>query len=256
MSQKTNDSKESPDQKDHNLIFDYSDDRKPKASAPGTNKRATDKMLIGGIVALLVLFAAVMGYIYWQGNKRPLTIEDLHQMNFKGELEPSQGYIYNNAYSFVKYQDQWYTTLMSQSGNSHYNFAFRYSPKDVEDVPVSGRLDEGLFNNATEYYITFNPLGDNLSNTVLAVNDLNQHMINTFLKTPIPACDRNETEACATRPIITCESADSSSIVVAIEQSRNPAVELDGNCITLGGEGLGQVKAVDRLLYHFYNIME
>ncbi len=242
---------------DHNLIFDYSDnkDNKEKKHIPQSGKQSSDKMLIGGIVFLIVFFAAVMGFIYWKNTQRPLTIEEMHALNLKGDLDPEQGFVYNKAYSFIRYDDQWYTSLLSQSGNTHFNFAFRYSPTEVEDVALTGTLDTDLFNSATQYYITFNPTASNLSNTVLAVNDFNQHMINTFLKTPIAACDRNETEACSLRPIITCESAQPTDIVVHIQQSTQLGVELRGNCIILKGEGLGQVKAVDRLLYHFYTIM-
>ena len=248
------------DPKHENPIFDYSDKpsgkSKHSATTPDAGKCSTDKMLIWGIVFLVVLFAAVMGYIYWKNSQRPLTIEELHVLNLKGKLNKEQGFVYNKAYSFILYQDQWYTVLSSQTGKTHYNFAFRYSPRDVENVPLSDNLDEELFNNAAEYYITFNPTADNLSNTVLAVNDFNQHMINTFQKLPIPACDRNETEACATRSIVTCDNMNKSrDVVVYIQNSPDAAVELDGNCIVLKGEGLGQVKAVDRLLYHFYSIM-
>ncbi len=245
--------------KDEGLTVDYSDrpSAKPRSSGstPAAGKRSTDAMLIGGIVFLVVLFASVMGYIYWKNSQRPLTIEEMHVLNLKGKLDPELGFVYNKVYSFIKYQDQWYTSLASRSGKTHYNFAFRYSPRDVEDVLLTGSLNQALFNNATEYYITFNPTAGNLSYTVLAVNDFNQHMINTFQKLPIAACDRNETDACATRPIITCENAAPTDIVVYIQESSNAAVQLNKNCITLKGNNLDQVKAVDRVLYQFYTIM-
>src|SRR3989338_10821065 len=111
----------------------------------------------GGLGFMVLLFAAVMGYIYWKNSQRPLTIEELHVLNLKGKLDPEQGFVYNKAYSFILYQDQWYTSLASPSGKTHFNFAFRYSPNQVEDVPLTGTLDKELFNNADEYYITFNP---------------------------------------------------------------------------------------------------
>jgi hypothetical protein len=243
--------------KEENLIFDYSDKTPVKPSPQRTGTRATDKMLIGGVLGIVLLFAAVLGYIYWKSHQRPLTIEELHQRNLKGELDPELGYVYKDVYSFIKRDDFWYTALTSQSGRTLYNFAFRYPPHELEDVPVTGKLDEELFNNAREYYITFTPTEDNLSYTVLAVNDYNQHMLNAFQKTPIPACDRNETAPCWSRPIVTCDNVNRSrDVVVYIQNSPQVAVVFEGNCIMLKGEGFGQVKAVDRLLYHFYNIME
>ncbi len=246
-------------QKNENLIFDYSDklSGKPKPSDKAQDEgRATDRMLIGGIVVLVLLFASVMGYIYWKNSQRPLTIEELHAINLKGELGPEQGIVYKDVFSFIRQDDFWYTMLTSQSGRVMYNFAFRYSPQELEDVPITGKLDEQLFNNAREYYITFTPTEGNLTYTVVAVNDYNQHMLNAFQKTPIPACDRNETAICWSRPIVTCDNVNKSrDVVVYIQNSPEAAVEFKGNCIVLKGEGLGQVKAVDRVLYHFYNIM-
>jgi len=245
--------------KDENLIFDYSDEPKQKPSAPMAQptKRSTDKTLIISIAVLLLAIALFGGVIYWKNNQVPLTIEDLHQQNLQGKLDEDVGFVYKGVYSFVKVNDFWSTALVSQQGGTQYNFAFRYSPRELEHVPLRGTLDAERFNNATDYYITFNPLADNLSYTVLAVNDFNQHMLNTFQKTPIAACDRNETAACFSRPIVNCHTAHASAeIVVYIQQAPAPSVEINGTCIMLKGSGFDQVKSVDRLLYTFYNIME
>jgi hypothetical protein len=247
----------------HNLIMDY-DDVHPamkrkmereagKARAEGDSQNS-DLIFYATLGVLILIFAGFFAVGYYKSHKREYTIEELHERNFKGKLDPKDGYVYKGVYSFVLKDGFWYTALQSQTGRSLYSFAFRYSPRDLEGLPVSGSLNSALFNNATEYYLTFNPTAENLSHTVLAVNDYNQHMLNVFSKTPIPACDRNETAVCSMRPIMRCDSTD--DVVVYIKDDANPGVEFRENCIVILGRGFDQVKGVDRVLYKFYKIME
>ena len=227
-------------------------DPSPEQHTPEDSRRSTTILLIA--IAVIVMFtASFFAFGYFRSHQRPLTIEELHNLDFQGKLEKSEGYIYHGVYSFVKVDGFWYTALQSQSGLSQYSFAFRYSPEELERLPVSGALDTASFNNASEYYITFNPVAENLSYTVLAVNDYNQHMLNAFSKVPVAACDRNETIACETRPIVTCGST--TGVVVYIRDADTSGVQFGGNCITISGRGFDQVKGVDRVLYKFYNIM-
>ena len=243
-----------------NLFTDYSDSplalrrkiRDAKPIKPEEGKRS-DILFFAALGILLLTFASFFAVGYYKSHKRPLTIEELHDLNFEGKLDSDEGYVHDGIYSFIKLDGFWYTALQSQSAKTLYNFAFRYSPRDLASLPVTGTLDTSLFNSAAEYYITFNPTAQNLSHTVLAVNDFNQHMINAFKKFPIAACDRNETVACADRPIITCENTE--KVVVYIKNEEIPSVEFEDNCIIISGQGFDQVKGVDRVLYKFYNIM-
>ena len=253
--------KQKPEGEDENKLFtDYSDSpislrRKLREAKPIDLQQAkrSDILFYCVIGILIVLFASFFAVGYYKSHKRPLTLEELHEKNFDGKLASDEGYIYNGLYSFIKFDGFWYTALQSKTGSTLYNFAFRYSPNELESVKVGGNLDTVLFNSASQYYITFNPTEENLAHTVLAVNDFNQHMINAFQKMPIAACDRNETISCETRPIITCESTD--EIVVYIRQAESASVEYDNNCIVVSGNEFDQVKGVDRVLYTFYNIM-
>ena len=178
----------------------------------------------------------------------------MHLLNLKGKLKSEQGYLYNKAYSFVKFDDLWYMQLASPKKTRLYNVQFRYGPKEVEDIKISGALDFNLFNNATGYYVTFDPTGKDFSHVALAVADFNQHMVNIFFKTPIPACDRNETFACRERPVITCDSTD--KVVLYVKEANESKVSFDSNCIIVEGNGFDLVKEIDRVLYVFYEIME
>lgn len=214
----------------------------------------SDRTLIVAIILLLIGVAAIFGVKYFFKADMPLTIDELHALNFKGKLGEEQGYLHNGVYSFVKFDDLWYTQLKSPKGTRLYNIQFRYSPKEVEGVRVQGRLNLGLFDNATEYYVTFNPTGNEFSTVALAVGDFNQQMTNIFFKQPIAACDRNETSACIDRPVITCKDTD--KLVLYVKESNTSRVVYDDNCITVEGNGFELVKGVDRVLYELYGIME
>ncbi|MEK6869440.1 MAG: hypothetical protein AABX74_04375, partial [Nanoarchaeota archaeon] len=68
------------------------------------------------------------------------------------------------------------------------------------------------------------------------------------------ACDKNETNACANRPIITCDNTD--KLVLYVKEANNSGVYFDDNCIVIEGNGFDLVKGVDRVLYDFYEIIK
>ena len=213
----------------------------------------SDKLLIIAVILILIGFAAFFGLKYFT-KVEPKTIDDLHNLNFKGKLKEGRGFLYKGIYSFVKFEDLWYTQLVSPKGTRLYNIQFRYSPKDVESIKVDGRLNAGAFDNATDYYVTFNPRGNDFSSVALAVGDFNQQMTKIFFKQPIAACDRNETVACIDRPIITCENTD--KLVLYVKESNRSRVAYNNNCMMVEGNGLEMVKGVDRVLYDLYGIIK
>lgn len=216
-------------------------------------KLKSDKTLMIGAIIIILLFGAIFGLRHF-GQERPKTIDELHDLNFKGKLKKDQGYLYDGVYSFVKFDGLWYAQLVSPKGTRLYNIQFRYGPRDVEKIKIEGSLDTNLINNATEYYVTFNPTGQNFSSVALAIGDFNTHMTNIFFKQPIAACDKNETNACANRQIITCDNTD--KLVLYVKESNTSRVVYDDNCITIEGSGFDLVKGIDRVLYEFYEIIK
>ena len=218
------------------------------------SKLTSDKSLIVAVILLILLFAFIFITIRYFNPDPPGTIDELHEFNLLGKLKPEQGYIYNEVYSFVKFEDLWYTQLLSPKGTRLYDIQFRYGPKELEDITIGGTLNIQLFNDAQQYYVTFNPAGNDFSTVALAAADFNQQMVNIFFKEPIAACDRNETLNCIDRPIITCDNTD--KVVLYIKESINFKVYFDDNCIVVEGSGFDLVKGVDRILYNLYDIMD
>jgi len=216
-------------------------------------KKSSEIVLIASIILIVLLFAAIFAYSILNKPK-PQTIEDLHVLNLKGKLKPEQGYVYKGVYSFVTFDNVWYTQLTSPKGTKIYDLALRYSPKDLKDIIIEGKLDGKFFDNHDEFYVTFNPTGKEFSYVGLAVADFNTHMSKVFEKKPIAACDRNETEPCKERPIVTCEDAD--KLVLYIKESSRFRTYYNSNCIVVEGSGFDLVKGVDRVLYNLYNLMK
>jgi hypothetical protein len=215
--------------------------------------KSSEKALIIGIAIIVLLFVAVIAFGIFNKPK-PKTLEELHVLNLKGKLKPEQGYVYKGVYSFITSDNLWYTQLTSPKGTKLYSLALRYSPRDLKDIVIEGNLNGEFFNNKTEFYVTFNPTGKDFSSIGLAVADFNTHMSKVFEKKPIAACDRNETEPCKNRPIVTCE--DKGKLVLYVKESEKFRTYYNNNCIVVEGNGFDLVKGVDRILYNLYNIME
>ncbi|MEK6828417.1 MAG: hypothetical protein AABX78_03635, partial [Nanoarchaeota archaeon] len=196
--------------------FDQKIEEFNKVNAQEEPKKSSEKILIVSISIIVLLFISVIAFSIIN-KPQPKTLEDLHVLNLKGKLKPEQGYVYKGVYSFVTLDNLWYTQLTSPKGAKIYSLALRYSPKDLKGIAIEGTLDTEFFNNQSNFYNTFNPTGKELSYVSLAVADFSTHMAKVFEKDPIAACDRNETEACKTRPIVTCE--DAGKLVLYIKES-------------------------------------
>lgn len=216
-------------------------------------KKSSEKTLIIAVIAIVLLLAVIIAFSVFN-KQQPKTLEDLHVLNLKGNLKPEQGYVYKGVYSFVTLDNLWYTQITSPKGSKIYSLALRYSPKDLNGIVIEGSLDTELFNRKSEFFVTFNPTGKEFSFVGLAVADFNTHMSKVFEKNPIAACDRNETEPCKNRPIVTCEDKD--KLVLYVRESDKFRAYYNKNCIVVEGKGLDLVKGVDRILYSLYNIME
>ncbi len=215
----------------------------------------SEKTLIISIVIIVLFFIAIMAFSLLK-KPQPKTVEDLHLLNLKEKLKPEQGYLYNGIYSFIKVDNLWYTQLKSPKGQKLYDLALRFSPRELEGIPIEGKLNDQFFNNQSQFYYTFSPKGNNLQYVALAVADFSTHMSRVFEKMPIAACILNETISCYVRPIVTCDNKDDKDkLILQINESKTFKVHYDNNCIIVEGEGFDLIKGVDRVLYNLYGVM-
>lgn len=220
---------------------------------PEEGHKSSDKPLIFGIAGIILVIIAIVSYSVFN-KEQPATLEDLHILNLQGKLKPGQGYVYKGVYSFVNFDGVWHTQLKSPKGTKVYSMALRYSPRDVENISVEGKLDKGFFDSKAEFFVTFNPTGKDFSRVALAVADFDAHLAKVFEKMPIAACDRNETDVCKERPIVTCSDKD--KLVLYIKEADRFRAYYNDNCIIVEGNGFDLVRGVDRVLYNLYGIME
>ena len=224
-----------------------------KADVQEEPQKSSEKTLIIGIAVIILLLVSIITYSIFS-KPQPKTLEELHILNLKGKLKPEQGYVYKGVYSFVNFDNLWYTQLKSPKGTKEYSMALRYSPKDLKDIIIEGNINAKFLNEQNEFYVAFNPTGKELAYVGVAVADFDTHMSKVFEKKPISACDRNETEPCKTKPIVTCEDFD--KLVIYIKESDRFRAYYNNNCIVVEGKGFDLVKGVDRILYNLYGMME
>ncbi|MEM4254038.1 MAG: hypothetical protein QXR48_01485 [Candidatus Woesearchaeota archaeon] len=194
-------------------------------------------VLIVTLVALTVIFFAASKYFHKTPQNKP-------------------DFTYN-YFEFKKIEGMWHTKW--QRDGQLFDVSLRYSPLEVERILVGGALNKTWLQQP--YYLTFDP-DSNSSNSsnntdfkylALAFSELGLNWARGMGNQVITACTKNLTGVCAGHPIVTCDDDDKAVFYVRIAEK--PHVTLDGNCLIIEGRELELIKAVDRVLYHFYGIM-
>ena len=195
--------------------------------APEGEPKTTVLLWALGIIVVLVGLVFLVKYIIPE--KGPPTIE-------------------YNHFTFVESAGLWMTNW--QRGADVYEVSLRYNPLQTENISIRGEL------NATAglqpAYITFDPTAPELQFVALAAAELGLNYARGLGRQIEAACTVNETDACASRPIVSCDDADKA--VILLNQTGPASIELRGNCIELTGTRLELTRSVDRLLYHFFRI--
>jgi len=189
----------------------------------------TSWMIVGGIIALTVVVFAIFFLIPERENK-----------------------ITYNAFEFVYVNELWQTEW--ERDGQLYIPAFRFHPKEVENVPITGNVDSRF--RLESVYLTVDPsqvkTEEEAYLTVAAV-ELSLKLESLFEGKVVTACTRNETDGCVDRPIITCENTNST--VMYLKQAGEAKVVVNGNCVTIQGAGEEIVRAVDKVLYQWMGII-
>ncbi len=170
---------------------------------------------------------------------------------FVPEKKEFQSYSYN-GFVFQNISGMWFTEIQKAGTNKVYRVPLHYGPPELENVSISKDINN-FFTNKTKIYITFNPLGKNFSYIALAASEISINLAQTFNITPIAACTINETKACVSRPLVTCENAGSPAI--SLKHANDTKVYLENNCVVVQGPGRELMRATDRLLLKWFSIM-
>jgi len=155
-------------------------------------------------------------------------------------------------YHFVKEPRDGTWKFDWQRDDRVYSVPLRYSPYEVENVIIQGSINESF--NRPEVYVTFDPTQGNFSTLALATGELSLNMVRALQVTPIGACTVADNEACIERPIVTC--GDEGKSVILIKDEGEAKIWLKGDCIILFGKDFELLRAVDRLLYQWYEVIQ
>ena len=139
-----------------------------------------------------------------------------------------------------------------QRGEKLYSIPLRFNPYQVENVTLQGSLNETF--NRPIVYIAFDPTHGNFTTQSLATGELSLNMITALQVKPVAACTINDTDVCFERPIVSCGDPDKS--IILIKDEGEAKIWLKDECVVLFGKDFELLRAVDRLLYQWYNIME
>ena len=204
------------------------------------------------IIGVLVLFGVLFGGFFWYNNTigAPKTIDELHIMNMNGELDETEGMMYN-GHSFVKYDNMWWTVVgVEQKEVTH---PFHNSPKDVANISITGEFNSDTFNKNQDVYISTDPtivdkyysLGA-IALSVSVGKGINKH--------PVGAWSKSYEYNPGNVSIVTCDNANGRAVVEFVQDNRT-AVELDGTCMRVIGKSRESLRAMERLLYRWYRII-
>lgn len=166
--------------------------------------------------------------------------------------EPTYQTVTYGGFEFKNISGTWYTDW--QAGDKIVSIALRYNPIEVQNVSMVGILSNNFSDKPI--YITFDPLSEDKSFKYMALAgaELGESLAKVFEKEIYAACTRNETESCLDRPIVTC--ADKNQSVIFLNATGPARIIMRGNCLTLQGEGFELLRAVDKMLYIWYQIIQ
>ncbi|MBI4145284.1 hypothetical protein HY493_03690 [Candidatus Woesearchaeota archaeon] len=165
--------------------------------------------------------------------------------------EPPRGEIvtYNN-FEFEYKEDLWWS--LWQNEDTQYILSMHYNPLQTLNISVAGRINP-TFERDT-IYVTFDPRPESQAYVALAAAELSLNLVRAIGVKTIPACLVNETEPCATRPIVDCDTPNV-SVIVLNNVNLTTNIRLKNDCIILSGHDEELVRAVDRMVYTFYGII-
>lgn len=229
--------------------------RQPEKPVPREKKLWTDgKTLVLSILVLALVLSLTVGG--WKISQTPsgastvvLDVDGLHKLNREGKISDERGYIYN-GYSFVEHEGLWWTELMLF--DTLVKVPLHFGPREVEHIRLSGELDSTAFNTGENVSIAIDPgIADKYY--TLAISELSFNLVEGMRRTPVGSCTK-EDPGCEGREIVSCNNTQGRPV---IELALGPAgIKAQGSCFLVSGTGYELVKAVDRLLWQWYGVME
>ncbi|MBU0980443.1 MAG: hypothetical protein KJ709_06550 [Nanoarchaeota archaeon] len=211
-------------------------------------KRSWKHLAISIVIVLAVFVSVFLLFSLTKDDERPLTLDELHQLNYQGELDEEQGYIWNGN-SFVNVGNTWFVTI--KKGENLFSIPLHYGPREVIDVPMIRR--NNTFGESEDFYFTFDPDDPKMGFITLASTEIGVTLAQVFLIAPKPACTSDIDPACEGVAIGSC---DLNGSVFYVRTADKPSVTVEDQCAIIEGDEWDLVRAADRFLLVIYGLME
>ena len=178
-----------------------------------------------------------------------INIDDLHKENLEGNLDNEEGYIYN-GFSVIKADDLWWTEV--NRFGTLVKIPLRFGPKEVESIPMSGRLSPE-FNKGEEVYISISPNVTNRFYT-LAISELSFNVVQGIDRKPVGAWSE-ENNWGTDHTIVSCKNNPDNLPVIELAFENETKIEMIGSCILIQGQDEEIAKATEKVLYKWYGVI-
>jgi len=217
-----------------------------KASSYDTKTIGITILVIIGIFAL-----TFGGFKFYNGmtSAAIVDVDQLHQNNLGGDLNEEEGYIYN-GFSFVLVDGLWWTEVYRE--NTLTKIPLHFGPREIEHIPITGSLNEDF--NSKPIYIAVDPTINYNKYYTLALMEMNNNIVQGTRNEIITACNQ-ENAVCEDRPVVNCDNQEEKAVINLVV-SEEAGIKLKNMCIEISGSEYELVKAVDRMLLHWYGIMD
>jgi hypothetical protein len=211
-----------------------------------SRKSERNTVIALGVIILLTVLFVVAKYAY---KPEQVTIDGLLKQALDGKLDEDEGFVYHGfPFVFDAAMNSWVTQV--QLGDTLVQIPLHYSPRDVGNVSVVGLTGKSF--EQRRVFITFDPNSTQMQYIALSAAELGLNLAKGVNAEPIAACTTNET-ACYGRPIVTCNNTNYPVIYLKIADSTR-IIQKD-NCVTIQGDGWDLVRAVDRFILKWYQVM-
>ncbi|MDD5086908.1 MAG: hypothetical protein PHV16_04095 [Candidatus Nanoarchaeia archaeon] len=200
------------------------------------NSSGSGKFLIIAVIAIVgltILFFSIR-YLY-----QPKPIENNYEYN---------------GFTFTKIEGYgvWFTEIQKQDKN--FRVSMRYSPMEVEDIPID-RTAYQVILNSNELYLT---VPNNLSSiAVLALAEVGRITGTQYGILDIPSTGALTHSKGDETPVKNCEDAVGGTGIILFNLGNYTRVYLEGKCVIVEGEtDWDIVRAADRLTFGLLGIMD
>ena len=207
-------------------------------------------ILIAVIAVILALASGTFSGLKFSSAPNALPVDTLHDLNKQGKLSKDRGYMYGD-HSIVKNDGLWWSDVYVLG--TLYKTPLHFGPKELENITISGQLNDS-FNQQQDIYLAINPETSDKYYS-LAVSELSLNLAKVMNRAPIGACTTKNDLVCPERKVVSCTNPNGSP-TIELELSDTPSIQLQGSCIKITGREYGLTRAVDRLLYRWYGVMQ